>query len=507
MSFHREGRGPPLVLLHGIGHHRQAWRPVIDRLAGEFDVIACDLPGFGWSDPLPPGVDPAIPAYVGAFERWFGELGLECPHVAGNSMGGAIAPELARRDAARRAGRARLPQRAGGLRPLPLRGARPAGRRGPRHGRVGHPRLAAALPARAPERGRDLCAADGRIPGMSIARSTRARAGAALAALALLGPAAPAAADGLPLPVDDSPNGVAALAGDVRYLSVAIGNRTAVLAQRVKDGAVTSRLELRGSFGIPLVAYDSTAGGISADGRTLVLINPRKGFPRQETTFAILSTARRLRRTRILRLRGDFSYDALSPDGRSLFLVNYISAKDPTKYRVRVYDLARHRLVAQPVVDPRESPGEMYGLPVTRVSSPDDRWAYTLYDAQGERPFIHALDTIDRKAVCIDLDGPAFASNFAYDLKLAVAAGGKRLDVTRKGARIASVDTATFRAGPPAPSAVPAAPARRVDPTGPDPLWPAAAAALLGLALGIRSMRARRRSRTSAPADYISIAS
>ncbi len=335
---------------------------------------------------------------------------------------------------------------------------------------------------------------------MSIARSTHARAGAALAALALLGPAAPAAADGLPLPVDDSPNGVAAPDGGVRYLSVAIGERTAVLAQRAKDGAVTSRLDLRGHFGIPLVAYDSTAGGISADGRTLVLINPRKGFPRRETTFAILSTARRLKRERILRLRGDFSYDAISPDGRSLFLVNYISPKDPTKYRVRVYDLARDRLVAQPVVDPRELPGEMYGFPVTRVSSPDSRWAYTLYDAQGERPFIHALDTIDRKAVCIDLDGPAFASNFAYDLKLAVAAGGKRLDISRKNARIASVDTATFRAGPPAPRAPRAGAARApaVDPAGPDPLWAAGAAGLLGLGLAIGSVRARRRRRASA---------
>jgi pimeloyl-ACP methyl ester carboxylesterase len=98
INFHREGSGPPLVLLHGIGHHWQAWRPVIDRLADAFDVIACDLPGFGRSDPLPPGVDPTIPAYVDAFARWLGELGLQRPHVAGNSMGGAIALELAARE-------------------------------------------------------------------------------------------------------------------------------------------------------------------------------------------------------------------------------------------------------------------------------------------------------------------------------------------------------------------------------------------------------------------------
>ena len=49
MNYHRAGSGPPLVLVHGIGHHWQAWRPVIDRLTDSFDVIACDSPGFGRS--------------------------------------------------------------------------------------------------------------------------------------------------------------------------------------------------------------------------------------------------------------------------------------------------------------------------------------------------------------------------------------------------------------------------------------------------------------------------
>jgi len=99
INHHREGEGPPLVLLHGVGHHWQAWRPVIDLLAGEFDVIACDSPGFGRSAPLPEGITPSIPAYVDAFEWFFAEIGIQRPHVAGNSMGGAITLELARRRA------------------------------------------------------------------------------------------------------------------------------------------------------------------------------------------------------------------------------------------------------------------------------------------------------------------------------------------------------------------------------------------------------------------------
>jgi pimeloyl-ACP methyl ester carboxylesterase len=97
VNYYRGGDGPPLVLFHGIGHHWQAWRPVIDRLIQSFDVIACDSPGFGRSTPLRAGVKPTIPAYAEALAGFFAELGVARPHVVGNSMGGAIALELARR--------------------------------------------------------------------------------------------------------------------------------------------------------------------------------------------------------------------------------------------------------------------------------------------------------------------------------------------------------------------------------------------------------------------------
>ena len=100
ISYVRAGTGPPLALLHGIGQSWQTWRPVIPLLEAEFDVIACDSPGFGRSPALPPGTSPTIPAYVEAFRRLFADLSLERPHVAGISMGGAIALELARAGAA-----------------------------------------------------------------------------------------------------------------------------------------------------------------------------------------------------------------------------------------------------------------------------------------------------------------------------------------------------------------------------------------------------------------------
>ncbi|MFB4305232.1 alpha/beta fold hydrolase [Actinomadura sp. GTD37] len=95
--FERRGEGPPLVLLHGIGHRRQGWTPVMDVLAAERDVIAVDLPGFGDSPPLPDGTPYSLDTVVALLAESFAELGLDRPHIAGNSLGGLFALEAADR--------------------------------------------------------------------------------------------------------------------------------------------------------------------------------------------------------------------------------------------------------------------------------------------------------------------------------------------------------------------------------------------------------------------------
>ncbi|WP_181798422.1 alpha/beta fold hydrolase, partial [Streptomyces sp. WELS2] len=96
VSYARVGRGEPLVLLHGIGHHRQAWDPVVDILATEREVIAVDLPGFGASPGLPEGLAYDLPTTGAVLGALFEALGLDRPHVAGNSLGGLLALELGR---------------------------------------------------------------------------------------------------------------------------------------------------------------------------------------------------------------------------------------------------------------------------------------------------------------------------------------------------------------------------------------------------------------------------
>lgn len=103
LAFERRGTGAPLILIHGIGHHWQAWLPVMDRLAASRDVIAIDLPGFGVSPELPGGAPYTVEALADAVESFCAMLGLREPHVAGNSLGGYLALELASRGVVRTA--------------------------------------------------------------------------------------------------------------------------------------------------------------------------------------------------------------------------------------------------------------------------------------------------------------------------------------------------------------------------------------------------------------------
>lgn len=103
LAHDRTGAGPALLLLHGVGSRRQIWEPVTAALARRHEVIAVDLPGFAASPPLPAGARADIPTLTGLVQEFAGELGLDEWHVAGNSMGGAIALELAARGAVRSA--------------------------------------------------------------------------------------------------------------------------------------------------------------------------------------------------------------------------------------------------------------------------------------------------------------------------------------------------------------------------------------------------------------------
>ena len=90
-----EGAGPPLALVHGLGGSLAVWKPVMELLAEERHVIAIDLPGFGGSDPLPAGTPHSAAEMGRHVTAHLRALGIERPHLAGNSLGAWTALEMA----------------------------------------------------------------------------------------------------------------------------------------------------------------------------------------------------------------------------------------------------------------------------------------------------------------------------------------------------------------------------------------------------------------------------
>ena len=103
LAHDRGGAGEPLILVHGFASNRHVWNPVVPLLEREREVFRIDLPGFGDTPPLPEGEEPSPARLAQAVAGFAAELGLERPHVAGNSLGGWIALELAKDGRARSA--------------------------------------------------------------------------------------------------------------------------------------------------------------------------------------------------------------------------------------------------------------------------------------------------------------------------------------------------------------------------------------------------------------------
>ena len=93
LSYERHGAGRTIVLIHGIGHRRQAWRDVIGLLSEDFDVIAIDLPGHGESPDVALDGRSAKDALRADLEGLLDHLGVSQPIIVGNSLGGLIALE------------------------------------------------------------------------------------------------------------------------------------------------------------------------------------------------------------------------------------------------------------------------------------------------------------------------------------------------------------------------------------------------------------------------------
>jgi hypothetical protein len=231
---------------------------------------------------------------------------------------------------------------------------------------------------------------------------------------------------------------------DVRYVTTPAGAST-TLEVRSSEGDVLRKASFPGAWGIPLVTLNGDVDGLSRNGRVLVLSDTKNaGTPLRARSRFLVLDPHKLAVTRTVELRGDLGFDALSPNGRMLYLIEHHRPSDVSQYRVRAYDLKSGRLLSRIVVDKRE-PGEvMAGFPVARASTGDGRRVFTLYLSH-EHPFVHLLDTVSLAAFCIDL--PSRTSQQAIErASMRLTNGGRSLMILDSDLdRLHVVDTTTLR--------------------------------------------------------------
>ena len=234
--------------------------------------------------------------------------------------------------------------------------------------------------------------------------------------------------------------GLLSLDGSVRFVAQKAGNDTVVSEIGTSGGGTLQKLTVTGAYGIPTITQSGLTAGLFHDGSAFVLQNV--GI--EKTSSFVILGAQDLATRDTITLKGTFGFDALSPDASKLYLIQHTSTQDVQHYVVRAYDLATHTLMPGRIADKTQKGWVMQGWAVSRVTTADGRWAYTLYANPGGYPFIHALDTVDGVTHCVGLPWKKTDQTAVYNFRLALK--GKSLAVKWQDGRTwRLVNTASWR--------------------------------------------------------------
>ena len=187
------------------------------------------------------------------------------------------------------------------------------------------------------------------------------------------------------------------------------GGSTIIRTLVVEETADARELRIDGDWHLPTVGLDPVPAGRSADGSTFVLAQPRTDPYATSTApsrFAVVHApvppaVGPLELGRIIEVPGQFDFDALSPDGSILYVVEHLDDVAGGAYQVRSIDTTTGRMDDVPVADKRNVDEAMAGRPITQLRT-DGGMVYTLYRGT-EHPFVHALNSAEKWALCIDL--------------------------------------------------------------------------------------------------------
>lgn len=217
-----------------------------------------------------------------------------------------------------------------------------------------------------------------------------------------------------------------------RVVSTSVaGDKTVVRDDVVQPGFGGPSLELAGRWRLPTIGDSATPVGVSTDGSTIALAEVEPPADGTTTRFAIVEHTFQgqpsavgdsdLRLAKIVELPGRFAFDTLSPDGRILYVVEHLDASAGGHYQVRAVDIPSGVLRPEVIVDKGNPDEWMAGYPLAQVRRADGA-VMTLYDGP-EHPFVHALQSAEAWALCIDLPVAAGAERSGWGL--ATAADGR----------------------------------------------------------------------------------
>jgi hypothetical protein len=235
-----------------------------------------------------------------------------------------------------------------------------------------------------------------------------------------------------------------AVAGGSHVVAKLQAGKTRVQLIRDRDGTLLRTRVLAAKLGVPQITFSGVVEGTWANGRRLLLSTSIYDDP-SSTRFVVIDT-RTLKVIKRIALTGAFAFDALSPDGKRLYLTQHPNGfNGPIRYVVRSLSLATGQLEPGAIVDKTEPGERMTGIPMGRAWSLDAGTAYTLYNGLESHAFVHALDTVNSSARCIDLPWSGDAQGGLERTRMAVGKDGVLVLSLPGVGVLARIDTRTFK--------------------------------------------------------------
>ena len=199
------------------------------------------------------------------------------------------------------------------------------------------------------------------------------------------------------------------------------GQTTVVKEITVQPDLPARSRSVDGAWRLPTIGDEPLPVGVSEDGSTIVLVEDGVSADRTTSRLAVLA---RGEAARILELPGSLEFDTLSPDGSILYVVEHLPGPPDGHYQVRAVDIATGSMRDAVIVDKRNIGESMGGWAIAQARH-QNGVVFTLYQG-AEHPFIHALNSVEAWAICLDL--PAQGLNdreAALDWDLAQSPDGR----------------------------------------------------------------------------------